>query len=176
MPLAAEPPLPMQYAGIPIDEVRRLAALDELEILDTDFEEAYDDIVRRAAAICGVPIASITMIDRDRQWHKAMLNMTQREAPRNITFCAHTILAEGTLVVEDAALDARFHDNPFVTGEPRIRFYAGQPLLAPGGEAVGTLCVIDRRPRQLTGEQRLALQHLAEQAMTLFDLRARARK
>jgi len=164
----------MKFANRPVDEVRRLAALDELHILDTDFEPEYDAIVRRAAEICGVPMASITMIDRERQWHKAMLNMTEREAPRDITFCAHTILADDMLVVEDAALDARFHDNPFVTGAPRIRFYAGQPLKAPGGEVVGTLCVIGQHPHRLSDEQRAELQALAAQAMTLLDLRAQA--
>ena len=164
----------MKFASRPVDEVRRLAALDDLQILDTDFEPEYDAIVRRAAEICGVPMASITLIDRERQWHKAMLNLSEREAPRDITFCAHTILADDMLVVEDAQLDACFHDNPFVTGGPRIRFYAGQPLRAPGGEAVGTLCVMGHHPHRLTDEQRAELQALAQQAMTLLDLRAQA--
>ena len=165
----------MSFANLPVDEVRRLAALDRLEILDTDFEPQYDAIVRRAAEICGVPMASITLIDRDRQWHKAMLNIADREAPREITFCAHTVVRNDMLVVEDAALDEVFHDNPFVTGEPRIRFYAGLPLRAPEGEAVGTLCVMGRAPKRLTDDERAALQDLAQQAMTLFDLRARTR-
>jgi GAF domain-containing protein len=166
----------MSFANRPVDEVRRLAALDDLEILDTDFEPQYDAIVRRAAELCGVPMASITMIDRERQWHKAMLNIADREAPRDITFCAHTILADDMLVVEDAALDACFHDNPFVTGAPRIRFYAGHPLRLATGEAVGTLCVMGHRPHQLTDEQRAELQQLAQQAMTLLDMRAHAVK
>ncbi|MDB4879425.1 MAG: sensor diguanylate cyclase [Gemmatimonadetes bacterium] len=165
----------MSFTNLPVDEVRRLAALDQLEILDTDFEPAYDAIVRRAAEICEVPMSSITLIDRDRQWHKAMMHIAEREAPREITFCAHTILQDGMLVVEDARLDDCFHDNPFVTGAPRIRFYAGVPLRMPGGEAVGTLCVMGLHPKQLTDGERAALQDLAQQAMTLFDLRARTR-
>lgn len=164
----------MSFANLPVDEVRRLTALDQLQILDTDFEPEYDVIVRRAAEICEVPIGSITLIDRNRQWHKALLNIAEREAPREITFCAHTILRDRMLVVEDAQLDDCFHDNPFVTGEPRIRFYAGLPLRMAGGEAVGTLCVMGRQPKRLTDEERTALQDLAQQAMTLFDLRARA--
>jgi signal transduction histidine kinase len=105
-----------------------------------------------------------------------MRNVEHREAPRDITFCAHTILDEEMLVVEDARNDVRFHDNPLVAGRPHIRFYAGHRLLAPGGEAVGTLCVIDAKPRTLTGEQREALQALAHQVMALLELRLRSRQ
>jgi GAF domain-containing protein len=161
---------------LPADEARRLEALSELEILDSDDEPAYDAIVLLAAVICEVPTATITMIDRDRQWHKAMRNVEDREAPRAITFCAHTILGDDMLVVEDARTDERFHDNPLVVGRPHIRFYAGHRVLAPGGEAVGTLCVIDEKPRTLTGEQREALQALAHQVMALLDLRLRSKQ
>jgi signal transduction histidine kinase len=166
----------MMLPPLPADEDRRLDALAELEILDSDFEPVYDAIVLLAAVICEVPTASITMIDRDRQWHKAMRNIEDREAPRAITFCAHTILGDDMLVVEDATADERFHDNPLVLGRPHIRFYAGHRLLAPGGEAVGTLCVIDEKPRTLTGEQREALHVLARQAMALLELRLRSRQ
>jgi signal transduction histidine kinase len=166
----------MMLPPLPADEARRLEALSELEILDSDDEPAYDAIVLLAAVICEVPTATITMIDRDRQWHKAMRNVEDREAPRAITFCAHTILGDDMLVVEDARTDERFHDNPLVVGRPHIRFYAGHRVLAPGGEAVGTLCVIDEKPRTLTGEQREALQALAHQVMALLDLRLRSKQ
>jgi signal transduction histidine kinase len=161
----------MLLAPIPRNDEDRLAALRALDILDSDFEPVYDAIVQLAAVLCDVPISSITMIDRGRQWHKAMLNIADRQAPREITFCAHTILYESGLVVEDAAADDRFRDNPLVAGAPHIRFYAGQRLTTQNGHAVGTLCVIDRRPRKLTERQLDSLRLLALQASALLELR-----
>ena len=161
----------------PANEAARLAALVELQILDTDIEPAYEGLVQLASIVCGAESASLTMIDRDRQWHKAMHNVASREAPREITFCAHTICEEdGIMVVEDTSADVRFHDNPLVVGAPHIGFYAGHTLQAPGGEAVGTICVLDNRPRRMSDTQRVALAALARQADVLLELRLKARE
>src|SRR5262249_11316417 len=128
----------------PADEPKRLAALRRYGILDTPPEPAFDDLARLASEICGTPMSLVTLIDADRQWFKARVNIDARETPRDIAFCAYTVMGHELLVVPDAREDRRFADNPFVTGEPGIRFYAGAPLVAPDGSSVGSLCVADR--------------------------------
>ena len=154
-------------------EERRLRALHELDILDTPRETEYDEIVELAAAICGTPISLVSLVDRDRQWFKSALGLSVEETPRSVSFCAHAIDTADLFVVEDAAEDARFKNNPLVTGEMGIRFYAGFPVSAMDGNALGTLCVIDRKPRTLTCEQSKALEVLAKQVEARIELRAK---
>lgn len=162
----------MEPAAIPANERARLAALREYDILDTLPEAAYDDISRVAAQICGVPIALISLVDEDRQWCKSRIGLDIVETPRDLAFCAHTILeTDSLLVVEDAARDPRFADHPAVTGEPGIRFYAGAPLVTEDGHALGSLCVIDRQSRKLTEAQQQSLQALARQVVAQLELR-----
>ncbi len=155
------------------DEDARLRALRSYEVLDSAPEEAFDGLTRLAAEICGTPIALVSLVDADRQWFKSRLGLEQGETPRDVSFCAHAIAQPGTLVVGDARQDPRFADNPLVTAEPRIRFYAGAPLRSPDGHALGTLCVLDTRPRELSAEQLEALALLARQAQLLLELRRR---
>jgi PAS domain S-box-containing protein len=163
-------------APLPPDEEQRLKALDRYEILDTEPEPAFDDLARLAAQVCGTPIALISLVDPCRQWFKAKVGLTACEGSRDIAFCAHAILQRGLVVVPDTLADERFADNPLVTGDPMIRFYAGAPLVTPDGQALGTLCVIDRTPRQLSGEQQAALAALGRQVMSRMDLRLRNRE
>ena len=149
-------------APVAIDEARRMAALRELGVLDTSPEAAFDTITRTAAQLCGVPVALISLIDAQRQWFKSNLGLPGvTETPRDIAFCDHAIRDAGLFEVPDATLDARFAANPLVTGEPDIRFYAGAPMTLPGGERIGTVCVIDRAPHQLVEHQRTMLLGLA---------------
>ena len=143
-------------------ESRRLAALHALAILDTPPEERFDRITRLAALVLDVPIALISLVDADRMWAKSMIGLQDRETPRAISFCAHAVQTDAPLVVPDMVTDARFADNPLVTGDPRVRFYAGQPIHAPGGEALGTVCAIDHEPRAPTSAQLTALRDLAD--------------
>jgi len=154
----------------PANEAQRLDALRQAHILDTPPEEGFDDLTRLAAHLCGVPIAAVSLINADRQWFKSMLGLETCETPRETAFCAHTILQTDLLVVPDASADERFAENPLVTGEPHIRFYAGVPLVTPDGYAVGSLCVIDRVPRELNEDQKAALQILARQAAGQIEL------
>lgn len=139
----------MQVAAIPANESTRLAALYQLLILDTRPEERFDKIAAFAAQEFEVPIAVITLVDAERQWFKAKVGTEVCETGRDVSFCAHAILHDDIMVVPDAAADARFVDNPLVTGEPHIRFYAGAPLTLASGLRLGTLCLIDRAPRTL---------------------------
>lgn len=148
-----------------------MAALQEYRILDTAAEQAYDDIVALAAYLCDVPIALISLVDESRQWFKSRLGLNEKETPRDVAFCAHAILQTEPLIVRDALKDTRFSDNALVTGSPHIRLYAGFPLVNPDGFALGTLCVIDRKPRRLSAEQKTAMQALARQVMALLELR-----
>jgi ribonuclease BN (tRNA processing enzyme)/CheY-like chemotaxis protein len=134
---------------LPGDEERRLAALRGLGILDTQPEERFDRLTRLVAALFDVPIALVSLVDSDRQWLKSCHGLATRETPREVSFCAHAILRREVMIVPDALRDPRFADNPMVTGEPRIRFYAGYPLVLPCGSCVGTLCIVDTRPHQL---------------------------
>lgn len=153
-----------------MDEHARQRALDTYRVVDSLPEAAYEDIVRLASMLCGTPIALVSLIDRERQWFKANLGMEREQTPRDEAFCDHAIREPQRLMeVPDATLDARFVDNPFVTGEDHVRFYAGMPLVTPGGAAIGTLCVIDREPRQLDDIQRQALASLARLTMNMMD-------
>lgn len=156
---------------IPPDEPERLKTLRQLDILDSEPEQAYDDLTLLASHICGTPIALVSLVDRDRQWFKSRIGLEPRETPRDIAFCAHAIAGTGTLIVEDTERDDRFARNPLVLSDPKIRFYAGAPLRMPEGHALGTLCVIDRVPRELTRAQQAALEALARQVVAQLELR-----
>ncbi len=158
-------------APLPPNETKRLDALIRYQILDTPAEQAYDDFAFLASTICQTPIALMSFVDGDRQWFKARLGIDATETPREHAFCAHTILGEDVMVVEDAACDERFAGSTLVTGDPRIRFYAGAPLIDHKRNALGSLCVIDRRPRTITAEQNQALMALARQVMALLESR-----
>lgn len=157
---------------IPENEPQRQAALDALRVVDTPLEERFERITRLAARLMHTPMAAITLIDGERQWLKSAQGLAAGETHRNVSFCAHTILAEGTMVVEDATRDERFHDNPYVTGEPCIRFYAGHVIRSPEGCALGSLCVIDSLPRKVSAQELDDLRDLA--AMVETELRAKA--
>lgn len=157
---------------LPENERERLAALHRLRVLDTVPEEVFDRIVRLASTILDVPIALVSLVDADRQWFKASVGLGARETSRDVAFCAHTILDDEILVVEDATQDQRFRDNPLVTGQPDIRFYAGAPLIAAGDLRIGTLCAIDRAPRSLSERESTALRDLADMTMAELELRA----
>ncbi|HLL77668.1 MAG TPA: ATP-binding protein [Pyrinomonadaceae bacterium] len=160
-------------APVPNDEAARLRALEECRVLDTGSESAFDDIVRLAAQFCRTPVALISLVDRDRQWFKARVGLELEELPREVAFCAHAICGPGALVIPDAASDPRFVSNPIVHTGPHVRFYAGVPLLTEDGHALGTLCVIDHVPRELTEEQLGALRVLSHHATALLELRRR---
>ena len=160
-----------QPASLPNDEVQRLQALGSYQVLDTIPELAFDDLTQLAGYICQTPIALISLIDENRQWFKSKVGISAKETSRDIAFCAHCILQTDLMVVSDALSDPRFADNPLVTDEPHIRFYAGAPLQAPGGHNLGTLCVIDQVPREITQDQMKALQTLSRQVMAQLELR-----
>ncbi len=155
----------------PTDESARLAALRRYQILDTPPEKAFDRITRMAARWLDVPIALTTLVDADRQWFKSCVGMDQRETSREVAFCAHNLFDEELLVVEDATQDDRFVDNPLVTEDPGIRFYAGAPLVTPGGHILGSVCVIDTEPRTLSEREATTLKDLAALAMDELELR-----
>ncbi|SFC18478.1 diguanylate cyclase (GGDEF) domain-containing protein [Cupriavidus sp. OV038] len=154
----------MQPPPIPPDETLRLATLRSLNILDTPAEERFDRLTRLAKRLFDVPIAVVSLVDANRQWFKACEGLDQTEAPRNTSFCGHAIAGDGILLIPDARLDPRFHDNPLVTGDPHIRFYAGCPLVAHNGTKLGTLCLIDRQPRTFDDDDRALLHDLARMA------------
>ena len=159
-------------APLPANEAERIAALMEFELLDTSSEQSYDDMTMLAAMICNTPMAMISLIETDRQWFKSRVGLEATELPRELAFCPHAILhPDQLLLVPDATQDSRFADNPLVTGEASIRFYAGAPLVTPEGHAIGTLCVVDRKPQSLTEGQQAALQALARQTMVQLELR-----
>lgn len=153
------------------DELERIKDLRSYKILDTDPEQAFDDLTLIASQICGVPVAMISLVDEDRQWFKARIGIEVKETSRSISFCAHAIQQEGIFTVPDALNDPRFKDNPVVKGEPHIRFYAGAPIHSRDGHALGTLCVIDYVPRTLTEEQSYALLALERQVAAQMELR-----
>lgn len=156
-------------------EARRLKVLWQYDVLDTIPEELFDDLTELAAGICGAPIALISLVDEDRQWFKSKVGVTINETSRDISFCAHAIKGQDLFIIPDATKDLRFANNPLVTSDPKIRFYAGAPLIAPDGEALGTLCVIDKVPRELSSEQQQALRVLARHVMTQLELRRHAK-
>ena len=154
---------------IPANEVDRLAALNSYQILDTHAEAAFDALTRSAALVCDVPIAMISLVDRDRQWFKSVVGSEATQTSREVSFCGHAIHSGNILEVPDALTDARFFDNPLVTGAPNIRFYAGAPLTTPEERTIGTLCVIDRKPRRLTAQQHAVLAELSIVVMRLLE-------
>jgi len=161
----------MIKGNLPANEAQRLAALNELEILDTIEEQAYDDLTDLASNICNTPVSLVSLIDTDRQWFKSHHGLDARETPRDFAFCAHAINSDDLFIIENADNDERFHDNPLVTNEPFVKFYAGAPLILKNNIRVGTLCVIDHQPRKINQSQRNALQALARQVVTQFELR-----
>jgi len=164
-------PATMIAAPPPKTEAARLAALHQLRILDTAPEPELDDLTNMVAFVCGTPMAVVSLVDSDRQWFKSRFGVSEIETPREISFCQHAILQRGLFVVPDARLDERFRDSPLVLDGPRIRFYAGAPLLDDDGHALGTLCTMDRVPRELSRQQGEALLTLARQASAHLRLR-----
>ncbi len=161
----------MPAAPVPPTEPARLADLHRYGLLDTPPEPGFDDLAAVAAHVCQTPIALVVFLDADRQWFKARVGLRLAEAPRDQAFCAHAILSDRPLVVPDTRSDARFAANPLVTGDPHVRFYAGVPLVTPRRQPVGTLCVIDRRPRGLDAIQMAVLAALARQVVGQMELR-----
>jgi GAF domain-containing protein len=156
---------------LPVDEKARLTALQRYSILDTLPEQIYDDVTALASLVCGTPMSLVSLVDADRQWFKSTVGVDMRETPRSLSFCAHTLGTAKTLIVKDAQKDPRFLDNPAVTGQPGIRFYAGAPIVEPNGHVLGTVCVIDTAPRALTPIQIAALEALARHTMALMEMR-----
>jgi signal transduction histidine kinase len=153
-------------------EVQRLKELYKFDILDTPYEDEFDDIVKLASLLCNTSISTITLIDSSRQWFKAKVGLENRETSREVSFCSYAIAANTDLYqVEDATKSIIFENNPLVTGNPNIRFYAGVPLVSSNGFSLGTLCVIDSQPKVLTTEQIFALKVLGNQVMKLLELR-----
>lgn len=158
-------------ATVPENEAARLEALRRYQILDTEPERSFDDLALLASHICGTPMALITLVDADRQWFKSRIGVSITETARAVSFCTHAIQHRDLFIVPDARHDERFCQNPFVTGGPEIRFYAGAPLVTPDGHALGTLCVLDRLPRTLSREQLEALTALCRQTEAQLELR-----
>jgi two-component system cell cycle sensor histidine kinase/response regulator CckA len=157
------------------NEVKRLKVLWQYDVLDTVPEEVFDDLTELAARICEAPIALLSLVDEERQWFKSKIGVTINETSRDISFCAHAIKQQDLYIIPDATKDVRFANNPLVTSDPKIRFYAGAPLITPDGHAIGTLCVIDKVPRELRTEQKQALRVLARHVMTQLELRRHAK-
>ena len=158
-------------ASLPKNEEDRIKKLLDYRVLDTDAETVYDDLSAIAAQICGTPTALVSLVDVSRQWFKAKVGIEATETPRDIAFCAHAILQPEVMVIPDARLDQRFANNPLVTGEPFVRFYAGAPLITPEGHALGTLCVVDSEPRDLSAAQIESLAALARQVVSQLEMR-----
>jgi len=152
-------------------EQARLEALRQYRILDTKPESSFDAITELASFICEAPIALISLVDSERQWFKSKVGLEATETHRDHSFCAHALFKGTMLIVEDATKDERFAHNPLVTSDPHIRFYAGAPLITPAGHGLGSLCIIDRKPRQLSPERSSALTKLASLVVTQLELR-----
>ena len=161
----------MKPGSKPQNEAERIALLNQYQVLDTEAEDDFNDIVQLASQICETPISLITLVDSTRQWFKAKIGLDASETGRDIAFCVHALDQDNILVVQDATKDDRFFDNPLVTGEPHVRFYAGMPLVTESGYTLGTLCVIDHKPRTLSETQMLTLRTLGKQVVKLLDLR-----
>jgi GAF domain-containing protein len=152
-------------------EAARVAALDRYAILDSEPEEAFDDLVILAAQVCRTPMAMLSLLDDHRQWFKSKVGVQIRETPKDVSICAHAIKQNDLFIVGDTQLDPRFRESPLVVGEPHIRFYAGEPLVNEEGYALGTLCVVDREPRVLDEDQKIALKALGRLALRQMELR-----
>ena len=161
-------------APIPRNESKRLKVLWQYEVLDTVPEEVFDDLTELAARICEAPIALISLVDEKRQRFKSKVGVSVSETSRDLSFCAYAITQSDLFIVPDATRDQRFANNPLVTSDPKIRFYAGAPLITPDGHALGTLCVIDKVPRELRLEQKQALRILARHVVSQLELRRRS--
>jgi len=154
----------MQKPPKPENEEARLATLRSLNILDSSPEERFDRLTRLAKRLFNVPIALVSLVDESRQWFKSSQGLSASETSREVSFCGHAILGDGVFLISDATQDERFHDNPLVTGEPKVRLYAGCPLVVGDGHRLGTLCIVDRQPRKLDDEELELLQDLARMA------------
>ena len=155
------------------DEKARQLAVNRLQVLDTPEEQAYDDITRLAADVCGTPIALISLSDSHRQWFKSRMGLQAREMPRENSFCAHAFQTpHSMMIVPDTSTDERFVNHPLVTGGPKIRFYAGAPLMTGDGHMLGALCVVDTTPRKLEAKQLKDLQFMAQQVLVMLENRA----
>lgn len=161
-------------APLPKNEVKRIEILWKYDVLDTVPEKSFDELTSLAAYICEAPIALITLVDENRQWFKSTVGVSLKETSRDISMCAHAILQKEIMIVPDATKDRRFKDNPFVVSEPKIRFYAGAPLISSSGHTLGTLCVIDKVPRELTKDQKKALSILSRHVMAQLELRRKS--
>jgi serine/threonine protein kinase len=173
-----DPEVPVvQVSGTPLpqNEAARMAALARFDILDSDPEREFDDLARLASQVCGTPYALISLVDRDRQWFKARVGVEARETPRSVSLCAHAILGHDPLVVPDASKDSRFSNNPLVRSGPGFHFYAGAPLVTNDGHAIGTICVLDRKARELDPDQIESLRALSRQVVAQLELRRRVR-
>src|SRR5579859_5566736 len=158
------------------NEKKRLKVLWQYEVLDTVPEALFDDLTELAAGICEAPIALISLVDEKRQWFKSKFGTTVNETSRDVSFCAHAIQQTDLFIIPDATQDERFANNPLVISDPKIRFYAGAPLITPDGYALGTLCVIDKVPRELRPDQQQALQILGRHVALQLELRRRSRE
>lgn len=165
----------MKIAERPKLEEMRLLDLQLYDILDSPEEQEFDDLRELAAQICDCPVSLITLIDRDRQWFKSRQGIEETETSRDLSFCSHAILGDELMVIEDTLKDERFFNNPYVTGEANIRFYAGAPIVSPTGQNLGTVCVIDQQPRKLNEQQLRALEILSKQVTKLLELRLKTK-
>lgn len=166
----------MIKAPIPQNEIERLKALLEYQVMDTPNEDSFDDLVLMASEICNTPIALVSLLDDKRQWFKSRVGLLASETPRDISFCGHAIQKDEIFVVKDSHKDERFFDNPLVVGPPDVRFYAGAPLITPSGMAIGTLCVIDHQARELSDEQERYLKILSKQVIAQLEIRKSMKK
>lgn len=161
----------MIIAPLPFNEAERLEDLASYDIMDTPAEDEFESIVNLASQICNTPISLVTLLDKDRQWFKAKKGIDVENTPRDLAFCAHAILQDGVMVVEDTLQDERFADNPFVTNDNPVRFYAGAPIISPSGYKLGTVCIIDHKPKTLSEQERNALEQLSKIATRLLEIK-----
>jgi GAF domain-containing protein len=173
---ADHPRFCMNTAPVPPNEARRLKVLWQYEVLDTVPEELFDDLTELAGAICEAPIALISLVDEKRQWFKSKVGLSATETSRDVSFCAHAILQPDLFIVPDATKDDRFKSNPLVVADPKIRFYAGAPLITPDGHALGTLCILDKQARDLSAAQKKALRVLARLVVSQLELRRHSKE